>query len=179
MGSPDWCSLCRESDKPTVHVDRTWPITKFEDKVTKDFHSALTEIETGKKTGHWIWWIFPQAKGLGRSDRSKRYGIGCMDEAVIYLAHRPLGDRYCQIVDAAWWQVTRCRTPVRTLCGRDAKKFVSSLTLFQRAAEKCIAAQIPEFEHRAFERLVDQCTDILDAAAAEGLPRCKRSLNLD
>ena len=95
--------------------------------------------------GHWIWWIFPQAKGLGRSDRSKRCGIGCLDEAVIYLAHRPLGDRYCQIVDAAWWQVTQCRTPVRTLFGRDAKKFVSSLTLFQRAAEKCIAAQIPEF----------------------------------
>ena len=159
--------------------DSEWPIWKFVEKCNKTFPEALSEIETGKKIGHWIWWIFPQAKGLGRSGRSKRYGIGCMDEAVIYLAHRPLGDRYCQIVDAAWWQVTQCKTPVWTLFPRDAKKFVSSLTLFQRAAEKCIAAQIPEFEHRAFERLVDQCADILDAAAAEGLPRCTRSLNLD
>jgi len=160
-------------------VDRTWPITKFEDKVTTDFHSALTEIESGEKTGDWIWWIFPQAKGLGRTDRSRKYAVGSLDEAVVYLAHRPLGDRYCQIADAVWWQVTRCGTPVRTLFGRDAKKLVSSLTLFRRAAGKCIQDGLVEYEDRAFERLVSQCAEILDVAATEGLPRCTRSLNLD
>ena len=61
---------------------------------------ALGEIRRGKKCSHWMWFIFPQLAGLGRSATSKLYGLAGADEARAYLAHPLLGARYAECVEA-------------------------------------------------------------------------------
>ncbi len=127
-----------------------------------------------------MWWIFPQAKGLGNSDRAKEYAIESLDEAVACLAHPDFGDRYCQIVSAVWSQVVKGGTRVRIMFPRpDDRKLVSSLTLFRRAAENLAQLQRSEADRRAFSLLVDQSTEILERAQGEGLDPCSRSQGLE
>lgn len=146
----------------------------------KDFGRALSEIEKGQKRCHWMWWIFPQAKGLGKSGKAKEYAIESLDEAVACLAHPDFGDRYCQIVSAVWSQVVKGGTRVRIMFPRpDDRKLVSSLTLFRRAAENLAQLQRPESDRRAFSLLVDQSTEILERAQGEGLDPCSRSQGLE
>ncbi len=64
------------------------------------YTTALNEIKSGRKRSHWIWYIFPQLKGLGRSQRSEFYGIANLDEARDYLQHEILGERLVEISDA-------------------------------------------------------------------------------
>ena len=146
----------------------------------KDFCRALSEIEEGQKRSHWMWWIFPMAEGLGKSDRAKEYAIESLEEAVACLAHPAFGDRYCRIVDAVWSQVAKCGTPVKIMFPYpDDRKLVSSLTLFRRAAENLAQLQRPESDRRAFSLLVDQSTEILERAQGEGLDPCSRSQGLE
>ena len=155
------------------------------DKLLRDvedaFRTPLSEIEAGKKTGHWMWWIFPQAKGLGRSYTAKGYAIESLDEAVACLADPVFGDRYCQMVDAVWSQVVINGTPIKTLFpgNIDDRKLVSSLTLFRRAAEHLIQLQRPESDQRAFSLLIHQSTEILERAEGEGLGPCSISQGLE
>ena len=143
----------------------------------KYFGRALSEIEKGQKRCHWMWWIFPQAKGLGKSNTA---AIESLDEAVACLAHPDFGDRYCQIVDAVWSQVVKGGTRVRIMFPRpDDRKLVSSLTLFRRAAENLAQLQRSEADRRAFSLLVDQSTEILERAQGEGLDPCSRSQGLE
>ena len=58
------------------------------------FDRALAELKAGEKTGHWIWWVFPQLKGLGTSHNSTYYGLADEEDAAAYLAHPVLGSRY-------------------------------------------------------------------------------------
>ena len=129
-------------------------IDKLLRKVEDEFRTPLSEIEAGKKTGHWMWWIFPQAKGLGTSPKAKDYAIESLDEAVAWLADPVFGDRYCQMVDAVWSQVVINGTAVKTLFSGsgspDDRKLVSSLTLFRRAAEHLTQLQRLEPDRRAF-----------------------------
>ena len=60
----------------------------------------LRELRAGRKTGHWIWFIFPQVVGLGRSEMSRFYGIESLDEARAYLEHPVLGPRLRECVGA-------------------------------------------------------------------------------
>ena len=64
------------------------------------YHEALDEIRAGRKTGHWIWYIFPQQKGLGHSYNSQYYGLDGIDEARAYLVHPVLGARLREISEA-------------------------------------------------------------------------------
>ena len=150
-------------------------------KVDEDFDFALSEIENGRKRGHWMWWIFPQAKGLGTSATAKEFAIESLDEAVACLAHRPFGDRYCEMVGAVWTQVVKNGTAVKTLFpfSPDDRKLVSSLTLFRRAAEHLTQLQRPEPDRRAFSLLIDQSTEILERAQGEGLGPCSLSQGLE
>ena len=70
------------------------------------YESALAEIRRGAKRGHWMWFIFPQIAGLGRSEMAERYAIGSVEEARAYLAHPVLGARYLECV-AALQDLTR------------------------------------------------------------------------
>ena len=95
------------------------------------FDGALAELRAGRKTGHWIWFVFPQVAGLGRSEMSRIYAIGSLAEARAYLAHPVLGPRLRESVAAVL--ATRGRSADQMLGSIDAVKLRSSMTLFLRA----------------------------------------------
>ena len=72
-------------------------LERFEKAQALDYQQALAEIRAGRKTSHWIWYIFPQLKGLGFSYNAEHYGIADEDEAQQYLAHPVLGARLREI----------------------------------------------------------------------------------
>ena len=75
-------------------------LSRFLKAQQSDYGRALAEIRAGKKTSHWMWYIFPQLKGLGRSATSEYYCIRDLDEARAYLAHPVLGARLDEICRA-------------------------------------------------------------------------------
>ena len=96
------------------------------------YERALAELRTGRKSGHWMWFIFPQVAGLGRSEMSQRYAIASLQEARAYVAHPVLGPRLRQAA-MALLQV-KGDSAERVLGPIDATKLRSSMTLFGRAA---------------------------------------------
>jgi uncharacterized protein (DUF1810 family) len=96
------------------------------------YEGVLRELRQGRKTGHWIWFIFPQVAGLGRSDVSRFYAIESIDEARAYLDHPILGPRLRECVSAVL--STSDRTAEHIFGSLDAIKVRSSMTLFHRAA---------------------------------------------
>ncbi len=97
------------------------------------YDTALRELRAGRKRSHWVWWVFPQLAGLGRSPTSQRYGVLGLDEARAYLAHPVLGPRLRECVDALL--ALPGEDPAAVMGGVDAVKLRSSMTLFGRAAE--------------------------------------------
>lgn len=93
---------------------------------------ALGELRAGRKTSHWIWFVFPQIAGLGSSPASREYAIASIDEARAYLAHPVLGPRLGDCVAALLAHTDRSAEQV--LGEIDAIKLRSSMTLFSRAA---------------------------------------------
>lgn len=91
------------------------------------FAQALAELKAGKKTGHWIWWVFPQLAGLGQSATAQRYGLADLAEATAYSNHPVLGPRLKEAVDA----ILPHGDAVAVLGELDATKLRSSLTLFE------------------------------------------------
>jgi uncharacterized protein (DUF1810 family) len=97
------------------------------------YASAVAQLRVGVKTGHWMWFVFPQIAGLGQSAMSQRYAIASLDEARAYLAHPVLGPRIAECA--------RILTELpgddaeAILGGIDALKLRSSMTLFARASE--------------------------------------------
>ncbi len=106
---------------------------------------ALDELRGGRKVSHWMWFVFPQVAGLGRSPMAARYAISGLDEARAYLAHPVLGPRLRESAAALIEQATR--DPERILGPVDALKLRSSMTLFARAApgEPVFAAVLERF----------------------------------
>ncbi len=97
------------------------------------FPQVLAELRAGEKRTHWIWFIFPQMKGLGHSPQSDYYGIGSLEEAAAYLRHPVLGPRLVQCTQLVNQVEKR---PIYQILGSpDDLKFRSSMTLFSRAAE--------------------------------------------
>ncbi|HEX4256836.1 MAG TPA: DUF1810 domain-containing protein [Streptosporangiaceae bacterium] len=95
------------------------------------YQDALDELRRGRKTSHWMWFVFPQVAGLGQSPASRRYAISGLAEARAYLGHPVLGPRL-----AAAAQVLTERPggdAAEIFGGLDAQKLRSSMTLFHRA----------------------------------------------
>jgi uncharacterized protein (DUF1810 family) len=122
-----------------------------------EFEAALRELHRGRKTGHWIWFIFPQLVGLGRSEMSRRYGIGSIEEARAYLGHPVLGSRLRTCVEAVL--ATRGRTAEQMFGPLDARKVRSSMTLFHRAAPD--EPLFTEMLERFYGGDLDEATDRL------------------
>ena len=122
---------------------------------------ALDELRRGNKTGHWMWFVFPQIAGLGFSDMAARYAISSLAEAQAYLDHPVLGPRLrsCAGVVAE----TSGRTAEQIFGVIDALKLRSSMTLFHRAAPaETVFARVLE---RFYDGEPDPATDRrLDAA---------------
>lgn len=95
------------------------------------YAGALAELRRGRKTGHWMWFVFPQVSGLGSSPTSVRYAIASLEEAQAYLAHPVLGARLEESAAALLDLDGSDATAV--LGSIDARKLHSSMTLFHRA----------------------------------------------
>lgn len=96
------------------------------------YEIAAAELRVGKKTGHYMWFIFPQLHGLGFSETANYYSIKSLDEARYYIRHPILGTRITECSKL----VTGNTVPVADIFGRlDALKFRSSMTLFECASE--------------------------------------------
>jgi uncharacterized protein (DUF1810 family) len=98
------------------------------------YDSARAELVAGRKTSHWMWFVFPQIAGLGFSEMSRRYAIRSRGEALAYLQHPLLGSRLVEctrlVVDAEG------RTAEQIFGSIDALKFGSCMTLFTSVASK-------------------------------------------
>lgn len=94
---------------------------------------ALSELRNGRKQGHWIWFVFPQIAGLGRSPLSQAYAIRSLEEARAYLEHPLLGPRLRESTEALLAAAPGTSAEA-ILGGIDAIKVRSSMTLFHRAA---------------------------------------------
>lgn len=105
-----------------------------------DYPVALSEIKAGRKYSHWIWYIFPQLKGLGRSYNSDFYGLASVAEAKAYLDHPVLGARLREIVQALL--LHRGKNPKEILGDIDASKVRSSMTLFDKVCPGDIFARV-------------------------------------
>lgn len=93
---------------------------------------ALAELRRGRKQSHWMWFVLPQMRGLGRSDTAWEYGIASREEAEAYLQHPLLGARLRECVAAISAHATRSAAEI--LGPEDAVKFRSCLTLFETVA---------------------------------------------
>lgn len=120
------------------------------------YPQVVRELTAGEKTSHWMWFIFPQIAGLGRSETARFYAIASLDEAVAYLQHHVLGPR-----------LRECTTLVNHVTGRsladifgyiDAIKFRSCMTLFARATT----------DNAIFHEALDKyCAGQMDEATVE------------
>ena len=101
------------------------------------FEQALDELKAGSKQSHWMWFIFPQLAGLGRSSTAQFYGIRSIEEARAYLAHPILGARLRSCAEALVPWAGR-RSALQILGPVDALKLRSSLTLFDRLEPRSV-----------------------------------------
>ena len=108
-------------------------LQRFVDAQARVYDTVVGELRAGRKRSHWMWFVFPQLRGLGSSPTAVRFAISSIDEARAYLAHEVLGPR-----------LRECTGLVATIDGRSAEeifgwpddmKLRSSMTLFARAAD--------------------------------------------
>ena len=128
------------------------------------YQRAVAELRAGYKSGHWMWFVFPQVAGLGQSPTSRRYAIRSLAEARAYLRHPVLGPR---LVEAAEILAgTAGRTAEQIFGDIDATKLRSSMTLFRLAdpAQTAFGQIIDQY----FDGLADQLTERIVAAAGDG-----------
>jgi uncharacterized protein (DUF1810 family) len=121
------------------------------------YERALAELRAGRKTGHWMWFVFPQIAGLGQSATSRRYAISSLAEAAAYLQHDQLGPRLIDCARAL--EASRALSATEILGPIDARKLQSCMTLFLRAAP-----EEPTFQRvldRYFAGVADRNTDRL------------------
>lgn len=110
-------------------------IERFLAAQSRDYDRALSEIRRGRKTSHWIWYIFPQLRGLGNSEMSTIYGIDGAGEARQYMENPVLRARLIEITEALLALETN--NPESVMSWIDAKKLKSCMTLFEFAAPEC------------------------------------------
>ena len=120
------------------------------------YDGVLEELRRGRKTGHWIWFIFPQIAGLGHSEMSRRFAIASLNDARAYLAHPVLGARLRECAGVVL--STRGRTAEEIFGPTDAMKLRSCMTLFHRAApaEQVFALVLDRY----FGGIADEATDL-------------------
>ena len=112
--------------------DNTFDLNRFTDAQAGIYDTALAELKNGQKRTHWMWYIFPQIDGLGRSPTAKLYAIKSMEEARQYLNHPVLGPRLLECVEAVF--AIDGRTASEIFGYPDELKLKSSMTLFASVA---------------------------------------------
>jgi len=111
-------------------ADDPFDLQRFVDAQAPVYAQVIRELTAGRKESHWMWFIFPQAAGLGRSAMSARYAIRSADEARAYLAHPILGPRYRECVKLVEAALARGATLTGIFGVVDAMKYRSSREVF-------------------------------------------------
>jgi uncharacterized protein (DUF1810 family) len=129
-------------------------LQRFVDAQAPIFEQACRELEVGRKTSHWMWFVFPQCRGLGRSSTALHYGIESADEALAYWRHPLLGPRLKHCSELVL--NVRGRTALQIMGTPDDMKLHSSMTLFSQVApaERVFTAVLDKY----YEGLRDQRT---------------------
>jgi uncharacterized protein (DUF1810 family) len=113
-------------------VNDPFDLARFVKAQASIFETALSELKAGRKRSHWMWFVFPQLRGLGSSSTATFYGIGSLAEARAYLAHRLLGARLVLCTETVLASGDRS---LHAIFGSpDDIKFCSSMTLFALAS---------------------------------------------
>lgn len=133
-------------------------LQRFVEAQADTYAVALAEVRAGRKTSHWMWFIFPQLAGLGTSPMARHYAIADLDEARAYLAHAVLGPRLHEIMTAA--AAVPAGSALEVFGAPDDLKLHSSATLFALLTSK----------QSVFQRVLDRYFD------GEPDPRTVRSL---
>lgn len=120
-------------------------LNRFIKPQERDFEQALSEIKAGRKVSHWMWYIFPQFKGLGFSETSKFYSIQSLKEAMEYLNHPILGSRLRQITNELI--LLNENDAYKIFGSPDDLKLKSSMTLF---------SAIDNSEEKLFEKVLEK-----------------------
>ena len=105
---------------------------------TGTYAQALQEVKAGHKRGHWIWYVFPQMKGLGKSEISEFYGINGREEAKAYIEHPVLRERLVEICEA----VLNSKTSVYDIFGKDTIKVRACILLFASVCDIPVFKQL-------------------------------------
>ena len=128
-------------------------VERFIDAQKEDYDMAFREISNGKKRNHYMWYIFPQVKGLGRSSTAKYYGIKGLDEAREYMENEYLGNNLIAISN----ELLKLETndPVEIFGHTDSKKLRSSMTLFELVSDNDVFPLVLE---KYFDGKRDQIT---------------------
>jgi len=109
-------------------------LQRFVDAQAPVYSRVLAELRAGQKQSHWMWFVFPQLTGLGRSPIAQKFAIGSLDEAKAYLEHEVLGSRLRECTRLV---IAAAGRPLGEILGfPDDLKFRSSMTLFDRAARE-------------------------------------------
>lgn len=125
-------------------------LTRFIEAQSYSYDNALRELQNGRKTSHWMWYIFPQLKGLGHSYNSNYYGLSGKDEALAYLENPILSERLKNICDAILKLDT---SDARSIFGGiDSHKLRSSMTLFDMVSTGDVFADV-------LDKFFDGCRD--------------------
>src|SRR3954453_12949228 len=112
-------------------ADDPFNLQRFVDAQAGVYEQARSEIRAGEKRSHWMWFIFPQHRDLGRSATAKFYGLSGEEEARAYLAHPVLGPRYRECVAGVREQRDAGRSLEAIFGALDAMKFRSSVDIFK------------------------------------------------
>jgi uncharacterized protein (DUF1810 family) len=126
-------------------------LQRFVDAQSGVYDQALAELRAGRKESHWMWFVFPQIAGLGRSATSERFAIRGLAEAAAYLEHPVLGPRLIECAEAMLFVPRRSAHEI--LGSPDDLKLQSSATLFSRIAPDGSVL------HRLLDRFFDAVAD--------------------
>ncbi len=124
----------RSAEWPSMKTDDPYHLQRFvaAQDAGGTYERAAAELRRGRKTSHWMWFVFPQIAGLGFSPTSRTYAITSLDEARAYLGHPVLGARLTEC--AAILADRQGRSAEQIFGDLDAQKLRSCITLFMRAA---------------------------------------------
>jgi uncharacterized protein (DUF1810 family) len=121
----------RHKVMPDADANDPYDLRRFVEAQENVYEEARAELREGRKRGHWMWFIFPQVKGLGHSHTAQQFAISSSEEAEAYLNHPTLGPRLRECTQLV--NLAEGRSASEIFGGIDGMKFRSSMTLFAHA----------------------------------------------
>lgn len=140
------------STNPPSKGDDPFDLSRFVSAQEDSYACALSEVKNGQKRSHWMWFIYPQLRGLGHSSTAQLYGITGVDEARSYLAHPLLGPRLIEVCEAVL--STKNRSATQIFGEPDDMKLCSCATLFAHVSNA------DSVFHRILDKFFDGKSDL-------------------